>query len=352
MQFKAFRLAPLLALMMLLALRPFAWAGDGLIVLDEEFDGDSLSAERWPFRTGTIVVSGGLLRHTYGELKSSAKALYCTWSFKIKLNQTDKTVWIKLDGSGCIRVTFGSSGVIVAHTEIYGQGWRDSSMGSYEALKWYVIKVVWEKGRVRYYVNDTLKAVHTDKVPEKPLMVYIDTHLASGATIWLDWMRVEVDAEKVYDRPSVVFWKGADVPREEWDGSKLNLTVYHPAYMADKIRVYIPRAYRSYICEVYRGSTKLNTIKFSRLNRTLTIYDILSAPSGKVHILLVDPEPWMVQLYYSLLPLGIDIGVLLRWYDRLKKRHPALPWLLLIIFIILVIFVGYLAYRLLTEVRT
>ena len=349
MQFKAFRLAPLLALL-LIAFTPYVYADDGLIVLDEEFDGTSLSADRWPFQTGTITLSGGILRHTYGELKSSAKALYCTWSFKIKLNQTDKTVWIKLDGSGCIRVCFGSDGVIGAHTEIYGQGWRDSPMGSYEALKWYVIKVVWERGRVRYYVNDTLKAVHTDKVPAKPLMVYIDTHLASGTTIWLDWMRVEVDAERVYDRPSVVYWRGSDVPIEDWNSSTLTLTVHHPAYLAPRIKVYIPRAYRSYICEVYKDDVKLNTIRFNRLNRTLDIYNI--PPGSEVSIKLVDPEPWMVSLYYSLLPLGIDIGVLLKWYDKLKSKWKPLPWLLFIIFIILVIFVGFLAYRLLTGVRT
>jgi len=94
---------------------------------------------------------------------------------------------------------------------------------------------------------------------------------------------------------------------------------------------------------------KLNTLRFIRLNRTLDIYNI---PSGsEVSIKLVDPEPWMVSLYYTLLPLGIDIGVLLKWYDRLKSKWKPLPWLLFIIFIVLLIFVGFLAYRLLTGVR-
>ncbi|RJS87248.1 hypothetical protein CW701_00810 [Candidatus Bathyarchaeota archaeon] len=190
MQFKAFRLAPLLALL-LIAFTPYVYADDVLIVLDEEFDGTSLSVDRWPFQTGTITVSGGLLELTDGEIRSGVKPKYCTWSFKIKLNQTDKTVMVELDGSGCIRVSFGADGVIRAHTEIYGEGICEDSMGSYEANKWYVIKVVWERGRVRYYVNGTLKAVHTENVPTKPLMIYIDTHLTAGTTIWLDWIRVE-----------------------------------------------------------------------------------------------------------------------------------------------------------------
>jgi len=348
MQFKAFRLAPLLALL-LIAFTPYVYADDVLIVLDEEFDGTSLSSDRWPFQTGTITVSGGLLELTDGEIRSGVKPKYCTWSFKIKLNQTDKTVMVELDGSGCIRVSFGADGVIRAHTEIYGEGICEDSMGSYEADKWYVIKVVWERGRVRYYVNGTLKAVHTENVPTKPLMIYIDTHLTAGTTIWLDWIRVEVDAEKVYDRPSVVYWRGGDIPIEDWSSSTLTLTVHHPAYLAPRIKVYIPRAYRSYICEVYKDDVKLNTLRFIRLNRTLDIYNI---PSGsEVSIKLVDPEPWMVSLYYTLLPLGIDIGVLLKWYDRLKSKWKPLPWLLFIIFIVLLIFVGFLAYRLLTGVR-
>ncbi|MCD6480032.1 hypothetical protein J7L65_04535, partial [Candidatus Bathyarchaeota archaeon] len=118
-----------------------------------------------------------------------------------------------------------------------------------------------------------------------------------------------------------------------------------------ELSYHIPKAYRNYICEVYVKGVKQTGLRFSRATRILSFNATLDGSNPSIEIRLVDPEPWMIQLYYSLLSLGIDIGVLLRWYDRLKKKHPALPWLLLIAFFILVIVVGFLAYRLLTGVR-
>ncbi len=357
MQFKAFKLAPLLAMLFLAMALPVE--AETQTIFHDDFEGSALNEHRWPWQLvlsgGSISVDGGLLTLTYADVRSSGKLRYGEWIFKVRPHQADKSIWLQLasewdsDGRmGVIRVEFSDIGSLRLCT-YDGVDSYVCDMGSYSANRWYVIRIVWEEGRALCYVNGTLRGVSTQHIPSGLLYIDLNNCIENGSTIDLDYITLESDLEALYDRPILTWFERGWVPDASWNDDTLTYTLSPHLDVWMPLRVYIPIEKRSYLCEVYIGGVKHTDIRFMRCNRTLFINN----PSGSdtLEIRLVDPEPWMVQLYYSLLPLGIDIGVLLKAYDRLKAKWKPLPWMLLAIFLLLLAFAIYLAVRLLTGVR-
>jgi len=369
MQFKAFKLAPLLAVLLLavfLSLRfPWARASD-VRVFWEDFSGSSLNLDEWRYR-GTVSVGDGILNLTNGRIWSHRYFRYGVLEVRMRITDTTRNVIIKLQSwihdewYDHILMEVRGDNQLKSRTESDGD-WDERYLSYTPDTDWHVYRIVWEPDRVLFYVDGELISglTLTKNINYKLSRINLCSDLDGGQLIQVDWIRYEEDYEYSRGHPSLI--KARASTNDPWihkffklswfeENHTLQLKPDGGDFTAD-FDIYIPRAYRNYICEVYDDGVKLTNIAFIRAERRLRFSTtVTGADPDLIEVRLVDPEPWMVQLYYTLLPLGIDIGVLLRWYDRLKKKHPALPWLLLIIFIVLVIFVGFLAYRLFTGVR-
>ena len=371
MQFKAFKLAPLLAMLLLAVLMlwaPHVDAGD-VRVFWEDFSGGSLNIDEWRYQ-GSVEVGGGILNLTNGRLHSRRYFGYGTLELRMRVTDTGRDVlirlqsWLSDDGSDSIGLILASEtggNKYKARTES-GGSWQERWLDYVADTDWHVYKIVWEPDRVLFYVDGELKGelTLTEHVNKRLSRINLRSDLEGGQLIQVDWIRYVEDYEYSRGHPSLI--KARASTNDPWIHRFLKLSWFEENhtlqlkpdggdFTAD-FDIYIPRAYRNYICEVYDDGVKLTNIAFKRAERTLRFSTtITGADPDLIEVRLVDPEPWMVQLYYSLLPLGIDIGVLLKWYDRLKKKHPALPWLLFAIFILLIIFAGWALYKLLSGVR-
>jgi len=234
---------------------------------------------------------------------------------------------------------------------------------------WTDYNITWESNRVLFYVNGTLRAEITTCVFDLLARIVIHCSEDGGQRIDVDHVRYEedYDASSFRKTPSLYktdnldgSWlykaKGADgMQSQTWYSNNLTLWVdFDPVGTGDQsVSIHIPEAYRNYIVEIYKDGTKITSnVRFHRAERNLEFTASFSdLDPCVVEWRLVDPEPWMISLYYSLLPLGVDIGILLRWYDRLKARWRPLPWILLAVFFILLLVVLWLLFRLLGGMR-
>ena len=374
MQFKAFKLAPLLAMLLLaIAFRmPIAAVGEELRTFYDEFDGVSLDEDEWWLERGSATVSGGILSLDHGHIISTRWFHYGRLEVKLRITNTSALQSVGIGLQGWEHLFWDDQSTI----DCWPHGWgyrlltvdEDGNQeswwhpGSWDT-DWHVYVIDWEPDRVRFYRDGVLMAVHRVRVTPQMCRIRISSFGGDGQVIEVDYVKYEEYFGR-YSRRTPSIYEIDPEPSgegifkfEEYKWFEENKTLRNKVvtnsghtYTAE-LSYHIPKAYRNYICEVYVKGVKQTGLRFSRATRILSFNATLDGSNPSIEIRLVDPEPWMIQLYYSLLPLGIDIGVLLKAYDRLKKKHPALPWLLFIIFIILVIVVGFLAYRLLTGVR-
>ncbi len=376
MQFKAFKLAPLLAVLLLAMVfrMPIAAVGEELRTFYDDFDGSSLDEGEWWLERGSATVSNGILTLDHGNLYTTRWFHYGRLTIKMRITDVSAigSVAIGLQGwlhtwdrdQNTIRDWPNTGGyrfltVDESKTPSDEETWWNPGIWDTD---WHVYVIDWEPDRVRFYVDGVLRATHRNRVMPQLGRIRISSFFGDGQAVEVDYVKYEEyygrysrTTPSVYEIDPLTSQGLYGFDQHQWFEENKTLrnrvVTYQGVTYTAKLSYHIPEAYRNYICEVYVKGVKQTSLKFSRATRILSFNATLDGSHPLVEIRLVDPEPWMVQLYYSLLPLGIDIGVLLRWYDRLKKRHPALPCLLLIALIILLLFISWLLYRLLTGVR-
>ncbi len=383
MKVKAYRLAPLLVLLLLImapllfmAPRPLMAEGSDVRVFED--DCSSFNPENWYNSTDVTVDPSGYISITAGRLYSTRWFGYGRLYVRMRITNTSRPVAITIiRGSHDwyapgISISWYDVGRYKFFTQSssgnqYWVFWADPPI----TTGWTDYNITWESNRILFYVNGTLRAVIEGSAVFDLLgRILIHCSEGGGQRIDIDHVRYEEDygSSSFRRHPSLyktdnlwwnewfIYVKGVDgLHTQTWYENNRTLRIdFDPTGTAPQsVWIHIPESYRNYIVEIYKDGEKITSnVRFHRAIRCLEFNATFSnLDPCIVEWRLVDPEPWMIQLYYSLLPMGIDIGVLLRWYDRLKAKWKPLPWLLLIAFIILLIVVGYIAYRLLTGVR-
>jgi len=367
MRVKAYRLAPLLLLLLLIvASRSLMAEGSDVRVFEDDFD--SLDESEWFWSCDSVEVGGSVLNLTNGRLFTSRWFSYGTLELRMRLTDPTRDVIIKLQSwvndiyYDSVSLELISDGTqYKGRTEYMGQS-QERLLSATIDDDWHTYKIVWEPDRVLFYIDGALKGelTLTEHVNQFLSRLLIRSDLEGGQLVQLDWVRYTEDyaySRKVPSLMRMTSGVGTDVIQHfddyDWFEGNHTLRIKHglgqPATDYE-FWIHIPEAYRNYICEVYDTGVKLTQVRFHRAERRLSFTTHIGG-GDIIEIRLVDPEPWMIQIYYTLLPMGIDIGVLLRAYDRLKKRHPALPWILLAILLLLLAFAVYIAIKLLTGVR-
>ena len=181
-------------------------------------------------------------------------------------------------------------------------------------------------------------------IPDEALRVVMHS-TASAEYFRVDWLVVREDRELSYAHPSVTGYMAYLNDTGVWNADNLTLTVRTKQDSAQDMFVYVPLAYRNYYCSVKKGGTEHTAVKFFRSRRELKLYT-LGGGYKKIDLEMVDPPEWLVDFaYWFMAATRISLAPLLKIWDRLAKKNKLLPYLVILLGQVFIIFAVWLIWR-------
>jgi len=212
--------------------------------------------------------------------------------------------------------------------------WTDSPNVAYDNNTYEVYTLLWEEGRVRFYINNVYKTEVTSNVFSDIMRLNLVTSV--GIEGLFDWVEYQEDREANFDTPDLVNnWGYPTLSDRTWFSGN-NTWLIRTTGLNTNITVFIPSEWRSYFCEVKVDGAAHTNLGFVRSARTLKVKGL---SSSNVSIAMVDPPELLVNFaYWFGSATGVSLLPLLKIWDRLAKRHKTLPYVVTVLGAVLLAF--------------
>lgn len=263
---------------------------------------------------------------------------YCNVTFRVWQNNsvTQDTrfglefKWLNLTGTGDensqIFFVLRGDGKIEAYTK--NRGSLDTAIIGNQNTTIHIYTILWEPGRVRYYIDGVLKHTVTSDVPDCDMRLTYRRNADPGSQVWVDWVSVRQDREVEYDHPHIVGLNGTAYTGYGFNSSTLTWTGDLKHTSNYDLDLYLPLSYKNYFAEVKINGTTHTNVKFTRSSRELHVRGISANLKQHVTVKMVDPPEWLVDFsYWFMAATGFSLAPLLKIWDRLAKIHKLLPYL-------------------------
>lgn len=166
-----------------------------LLSLHDDFTASILDEKKWK-TDGFVTFDKALLNLAMetgatNYLESTNSFTYpVVLATRLKLNTKTSSANIKLafgEGNLAKFNYFGSDGTFTAITYDSGK-YTETDVGAGDT-EFHVFKIICEEDRVRFYIDDVLKVIHTTNIPKRNLKVRFDGE--SGQTFTIDYVKVD-----------------------------------------------------------------------------------------------------------------------------------------------------------------
>ena len=345
---KRTRLAPLLALMIAALMAPMAaQASPGLEqTFNDDFPWTSRNQHNWGWEGGSVAISGGIANLTGGELRSTSWLCYGNLTFRARLQGTgNDNSQVILRGPGYhpgdnfVKLIFTNQLVKISCK--VNAAYTDSPTVAYNNNTYEVYTLLWEEDRVRLYINHTYKTQVTANVFSDITRLTIIT--SAGTEALFDWVEYHEDREANFETPDLVnTWGYPTLSNRTWFSGN-GTWLLRTAGLDTNMTVFIPSEWRSYFCEVKVDGAGHTNLGFTRSTRTL---EVKGLSSSNVSISMVDPPEWVVNFaYWFGSATGISLLPLLKIWDRLAKKHKALPYVAILLGLVFMVFAVWFTWQ-------
>jgi len=300
---------------------------------EDDYPGTSWDTEKYRLKLGNSpTVSGGVLNVTNGCLATLYFFSFHNLTFYIcqpgYSTQGKYVNFISLNDSAKLTIRWLTSGVIQYDVkEESGTGsWTNGGINV--GTTWNKITVISEEGRTRFFINGTLDKTLNHDMGNGPHYFQYDVKSGADDTLLIDWIYISEDWEACWPAPTYSYCSVGDAAvlnEHTWYPSNLTLHLDINRAGSWTAGIYIPEAYRSYFCEVKEDGSPTTSVSFIRSRRELRV-----AVTGDslISVALIDPPEWMVNFaYWFMAATGVSLAPLLKIWDRLARRHKALPYI-------------------------